>query len=213
MNVRTIFVLSFFLVFANFAHAQMPIFIMPKEYDMEMIFQNENGEKERNHVYCSFGNIRTEMKIEGESVVTVVRRDKNLLYQINMTQKEYSEMELPPDFQSLEDVRKDASWRFVGVKKGLDGQEIEKYEGMADAAGERVSMVYWIDRATKLPLRRTINGETVDFYNIRAGAQDPKFFEIPPKFKKVLPAQNSFLPPRNSKSTIQIPANQSQEAR
>lgn len=164
------------------ANTELP-FVTPDEYSADIVILSADGTKYLTQkIYVSDGKTRKESSgPNGKSIVTIVRRDMNAIYQLKSSERTYKAYAISKDKPFEEDLRDRAEWTLAGTKE-FNGRIIERWTGVAKHGKEIHNFIYWIDRGTRFPIRRSFNGQIVNIMNIHPGSQNPLLFEVPKSF-------------------------------
>jgi hypothetical protein len=140
-------------------------------------------------IYVKDDKLRQEFLDENGHTVTIVRRDKRLVWVVLPWERTYVELplglNLPGQFLQ---IPKDAvSQRRVGTEQ-LEGYEVERVEvTLRGGTTGILRQTYWVAKKLGLPIK-TVCAErrfSVEYTQIREGRQEDRLFEVPPGFKKV----------------------------
>jgi outer membrane lipoprotein-sorting protein len=180
------------------AEVQAPPFEWPKQYSAELVVtsQANTAVKTNTKIFVDGPKTRTEMEVNGMKSIAIMLTDKKVMYSIMPTQKMYFEMPLT-DSGTPAQVDETAKWEPLGSET-LNGQECLKYKVTSTVKDHTTTMIYWIAKADKLPVRMaTEDGQMVtDWTNFKKGAQNAALFELPTDYKKMsMPGMAAPPPP------------------
>jgi outer membrane lipoprotein-sorting protein len=198
MNRILVSTLSLLLTVYAVAQAESPAPPMewPKQYsaDLEMTSQANAGVKTTTKIFVDGSLTRTEMNVNGMQNVTIMLSDKKVMYTLMPAQKMYMEMQMS-DTLAPAPVDDTTRWEALGSEM-INGKDCLKYRATATAGGHATSMIYWVSKADKLPVRMaTEDGQmTTDWSNFTKGAQDPALFNVPTDFKKMSMPSSMTMP-------------------
>ncbi|OPY65787.1 MAG: hypothetical protein A4E57_03037 [Syntrophorhabdaceae bacterium PtaU1.Bin034] len=127
----------------------------------------------------------------GTPFYSVVRGDKNVLWQINAYEKTYTEAKLTPAMMPRieEKVYGEVSRKQVGTET-IDGHPTKKYE-VAVKEGKKTETYYqWFATDVNFPVKMTtVNGGwSVEYKNIKKGGVADNVFDLPAGAEKDLTA-------------------------
>jgi hypothetical protein len=173
------------------AKAQTPV-SWPSEYTAEIVTTGKDIPGAIVTKYAMDGDkVRSEMNMEGQNMISIIRPDKKVIYMIMPAQKMYMETPLQdtpkspgiPDFkEQAEKFKKGEGLETVG-KETINGVACTKYKS---GTGETVSFI-WISESTGHPVRvAAANGSyQADWKNLKVGKPDASLFEPPAGYQKM----------------------------
>lgn len=125
----------------------------------------------------------------GEGMVTIIRRDKKVMWQL-MPGNMYMEMSLDrPDSRDLHSM--DVQQTAVG-EETVNGIKTTKYKTIATAKdGKKFGGFFWVTKDGIMVKADLLYKEgdrkdrvAIELKNLKIGKQDPKLFEVPPGYTK-----------------------------
>lgn len=141
-------------------------------------------------MYVSQDKSRTEV----EGTATIARMDKKVTWILMSAQRMY--MEQPLDMRSVAGMNEKIDGEISRTAEGhetVSGVATTKYRVVYKAQGRQDEVFQWIDETRSIPVKTAaVDGSwSSEFKNIKAGPQDPSFFEIPAGYKKfAMPTMN-----------------------
>jgi hypothetical protein len=170
-------------------HAQevAPPFAMDKQYSTDLTITMKDGTAIPSKTYVDGDKLRNEMELNGTAVAIIVRKDKQKIYQVMMSQKMIMEMPYNPGTikgppgTSLEPEGK---FELVGPET-VDGVACTKYKVTSDKTKQM--FYFWLDVARKIPVQMSLadGSLTVRWKNYKVGPQDAALFEPPAGYKVI----------------------------
>ena len=159
-------------------------FTMGTQYSADVTIITKSGLKIEAHTYLDGDKLRSETKLNGTSVATVVRKDTKKLYHIVTSQNIVMESNFDPAKATGNNAvvyGPTGKFKLLGAE-GVDGVPAAKYE--VTASDGKVSY-FWMELATKAPLQMASKdgAMTVQWKNYKPGPQDPKLFEPPASYQ------------------------------
>ncbi len=140
-------------------------------------------------IYVQGEKTRTETQQNPQQTVSILRRDKGVLWVLWPQMKAYTETQSPVprtsegkeerQFLGTEQVNGYQTQKFKVTGKDLQGQPIVSYQWVAKELGGLV-------------VRRQLDGALIELRNVVIAPQPPDLFEIPEGFNKI-----SLKPQRN----------------
>lgn len=148
----------------------------------------EAGRTMPGKIYVKGDKLRQEFLDEQGHTVTIVRRDRRLIWVLLPWERTYVELplglNLPGQFLQ---IPKDAvSQRRMGTEE-LSGYEVDRIDVTIRGGDGVMRQTYWVAKKLGLPIK-TVCPErqfSVEYTDIREGRQEDRLFEIPPGFRKV----------------------------
>ncbi len=126
------------------------------------------------------------MEMAGSIVIT--RMDLNLSWVIMEAERMYMEQRVDPEMvvKTAGDPSAEVERILLGPDP-VDGKPAEKFKVTYAVSGARESVYQWNSSAAPVPVKMAaLDGSwSVTYQNIRAGAQDPKLFEVPAGYQKL----------------------------
>jgi len=135
-------------------------------------------------IFASGSKVRMEMP----GSVSINRMDKNAVWVLMPGQKMYMELASSPQkiATGTDKMPGEISRQLVG-NEFIDGNMTDKYEVVYKGSVNNQTVFMWIDKGLNFPVRmKAEDGSwTLDYKNIKKGAQDPALFEIPAGYQKL----------------------------
>jgi hypothetical protein len=141
-----------------------------------------SGASHKTKLFMDGEKMRMEINAQGMDMISIVRKDKKLVYTLMPAQKMY--MEIPFNQESVKEVWKDPEAKFVAVgTENIKNQACTKYKLTLKAD----EYFLWVNPTTKLPVRQSsADGKTViDWDSFKPGPQAADLFELPADYKKM----------------------------
>ena len=155
------------------------------EFSADMV-SSAHGQTTTSKVFARDQKFRMEPK--GQSTYSIVRGDKQVVWMVMPDQKSYMEMKTNPNQQlKVEDkVRGEVSRKLIGAEP-VDGHPTQKYEVTYAERGKTDKLYQWMATDIKFPVRMAaVDGSwTMEYKNIKLGAQPPSLFELPSGYNKM----------------------------
>lgn len=136
------------------------------------------GEKERREASTPMG-----------AYVTILRRDKKVMWKLMPGQKSY--MEMPLDQKAMTKApnvpEEGVTKKLLGTET-LNGYEAEKYEiTNVKGNGRERKIIMWISKKSEIPLRieSADKSFSIDYKDIKEGGVDDALFEVPAGYQKM----------------------------
>jgi hypothetical protein len=174
--------------------------VNPKSYSAESVLRSGKMEMV-NRVFVG-GRDRWRVEISGQPQVTIVRLDRKLMYTLLPAGKSYyelpmSEGEASPAFKAATPQGK-VSRKVLG-REQVAGRPTTKYEVSVSVPGRPARINYeWLSEELGVPIKMMAADKSwsMEYRNLKLGPQDPKLFEVPAGYKKlVLPAAGALKAP------------------
>lgn len=130
---------------------------------------------------------KSRMEPQGQPTYTIVRNDKKLMWMVMTDQKAYMEMTADPKQAPQGDkVTGEVSRKLIG-KETIDGRSTEKYEVTFKDGNKTEKMYQWMATDIKFPVKMAAADGTwtMEYKNIKTGAQADSLFEVPSGYKKM----------------------------
>lgn len=130
---------------------------------------------------------KSRMEPQGQPTYTIVRNDKKLMWMVMTDQKAYMEMTaIPKQAPQGDKVTGEVSRKLIG-KETIDGRSTEKYEVTFKDGSKTEKMYQWMATDIKFPVKMAaVDGTwTMEYKNIKTGAQADSLFEVPSGYKKM----------------------------
>jgi len=160
------------------------------EFSAQMLFK-DGGAATRGRIFIKGDKMRHEFLDAEGHTVTIVRRDKRLLWVLLPQERTYTEIplrlstRLPGQFLH---IPPEALSRRKTGQETVAGFETEKYEVLLPG-GERgtLKQFYWVSPKLGVPLKMTCPEKqiAVEYLHIREESLPDRLFEIPPGFRKM----------------------------
>jgi len=144
-----------------------------------------NNQKHTSKIYMQGAKMR--MESPQQPGYSIVRPDRNVMWMVMPEQKSYMEMPLDPSRQpkTSEKVQGEVSRKLLGSET-IDGHHAQKYEVTYKDRESSQKMYQWMATDINFPVKMAaIDGSwTVEYRNIKMGAQPDSLFEVPAGFQK-----------------------------
>lgn len=140
-------------------------------------------------IFVKGEKMRQEFLDEEGHTVTIVRRDKRLIWVVLPKEKTYLEMPLKTRLpgQFLEIPPEASSKRKLGVET-VNGYSTEKYQTIVPGGrGGPVVQNFWVCGKLGLPLKMECKERNfgVEYKDIKEGQVPDRLFEVPPGYRKL----------------------------
>lgn len=154
------------------------------EFAAQMLIQ-EKGHLMPGKIYVKDQKLRQEFLDEKGHTVTIVRRDKRLIWVVLPWENTYVELPLGPHLpgQFLQ-IPPEATHRRLLGREEWEGYQVERLEVTLPGG---VRQTYWVAPKLGLPVKASFPARqlTLEYRNIRERQLEDRLFEIPPGFRKV----------------------------
>ena len=164
-----------------------PPFAMDKQYSADLMIMTKEGMAIKAKTYLDGDKMRSEMDMNGMEMATIVRKDKQKIYQVMVSQKMIMEMDYDPDkFSGRTAAAFGPEGRFEVVgPETMDGVACTKYKVTSDKSKQ--VFYFWLDMARKVPVQMAAadGSFTVKWKNYKAGPQDAALFEPPAGYQVI----------------------------
>jgi outer membrane lipoprotein-sorting protein len=158
-----------------------PPFAMEKQYSAEMTITTKAGMTLQLKSYVDGDKMRSEMTMNGMDMATIVRKDKQKIYQVMVSQKMVMELPYDPDkFKGSTAASFGPEGKFELVGPDIvDGVACMKYKVTSDK--NKQIFYFWLDAARKAPVEMAAEDGsfTAKWKNFKTGPQDASLFELP----------------------------------
>lgn len=185
MQNKTLLVLLsvLFLPFISLAQSKVP-FEMPKDFSVDVVM-NAAAANITTHMVVKGNLARSEANMMGKTMVSIIRKDKGVIWVLMPEQSMYMEQPLPKNMPTPSEIP-NGTWE-KQTDENLAGQDCEKWTCTFDVNGKSALATYWINKSSKLPVQMemTINGAKIVGKNFKAETSDASLFEIPADYKKM----------------------------
>jgi hypothetical protein len=157
-------------------------FTMPKAYTATMVTTSA-GQTMSIKYYTDGTKMRSDSNAGGQSVESIIRPDKKLMYTVMVNSKMYMQRPLPATQQTPTATGPDAKFAKVGTET-VDGHPCDKYSVTLNG---KVSSYYSVDQKTNYLMKvASTDGKTVTIYkDFKVGTPPASTFEPPSGFKKM----------------------------
>ncbi len=158
-----------------------------QEFSADVI-SNFKGQTFNSKMYFEKDKWRTESENKGMKAISIVRKDKNLLWNLMPDQKMYMEMAIPE--QQLRGMSKavadEISRKKVGTEQ-INGMPCDKFEisHKNKATGQTEVLYQWLNR-DGIPVKTAARDGSwsTELKNIKMGRQPDSLFEVPAGYTK-----------------------------
>jgi hypothetical protein len=138
-------------------------------------------------IYCRKDKYRIDMKTP-EEMITVIRMDKRVIWNIMPREKMYMEMPFSPESKPMvgEKVEGEIERKHVGSET-IDGHPTKKYLVTYRSGNMREQIYQWLATDINFPVKVSAKDSSwvQEFKNIKMGSQPDSLFEIPVGYKKM----------------------------
>lgn len=177
---RTLLTIALLWIFTLTAAVAAPA----SQYSATIVATN-GGQSKTSKQYMDHGKMRTEMNQGGQTVISIVRPDKKVIWNLLVAQKMYMEIPISgPARTGAAALPPDATYAKVGSET-VEGKPTDKYR--IDVKGKPVGFV-WLAGQNIAKYQTADGATTVIFRDFKAGPQPAALFELPAGYRK-LPAQ------------------------
>ncbi len=154
------------------------------EYSADTIF-TANGQKTYGKMYAKVDRFRMEI-IKPQSMITITRMDKKIVWSIIPSEKMYIEMSFDPKTAPKTKISGEIDRKLVGSEK-IDGHPTKKYLITYKEGGWTEKIYQWWATDINFPIKSAdLNNKWVQEYkNVKIGHQPNKLFEIPAGYSKM----------------------------
>lgn len=154
------------------------------EYSADTIF-TANGQKIYGKMYVKADRFRMEIT-KPQSMITITRMDKNIVWSIIPSEKMYIEMPFDPKTAPKTKISGEIDRKLVGSEK-IDGHPTKKYLITYKEGGRTEKIYQWWATDINFPVKSAdLNNRWVQEYkNVKMGPQPNKLFEIPAGYSKM----------------------------
>lgn len=154
---------------------------MDTQYSADLVFTTKDGTTVRAKTFLSGDKLRSEMTMGGMNMATIVRKDKQKIYQVMESQKMVMEMDYDPNKlagNAAASFGPQGKFEVVGPDT-VGGVACVKYKVTSDKGGQ--VFYFWADAAHKVPVQMAAEDGsfTVQWKNYKTGPQDAALFEVP----------------------------------
>lgn len=179
--VKKRFLLTFIMLLA------MSATLTAAEFSAQMVLKDRDRVMP-GRIFVKDGKMRQEFLDEKGHTVTIVRRDKKVVWVLLPFDRTYLEMplglELPGQFLQ---IPPGTAKRRVCTEE-VNGYKVERFDvTIMGVKGGPQRQTFWISEKLGLPIK-TVCAErqfAVEYKNIREGKQEDRLFEVPPEYKKI----------------------------
>ncbi|MEM9444845.1 MAG: DUF4412 domain-containing protein [Verrucomicrobiota bacterium] len=179
------------LVLALFSFSELPCCAVGPPIDLSNGYTAETttttqGMEVKSKIYFASNKMRTESNIMGQSIITIVRQDKKVIWNLMEQMKTYMEMPLtemtsqPLAYQPASD----AKWENLG-EESIDNQAAVKWSVTFDVDGKKQLAYYWLRQEDDVLIRSEVQGVVTTWKNVKLGQPDAKLFELPTGYTKI----------------------------
>ncbi len=162
----------------------------PKAYQFsaDMVTQT-SGQTVTGKMFVNTDKMRMEMSTMGSSMVTIVRRDKNVSWVLMPANKMYMEVSLQQQNQKVNpfDAKADYKYTLVGADT-VDGHPCKKYKFETSVDGKIQKGFHWLATDLKdFPIKWSDEAGTMvtELKNVKLGPSANTLFELPSDYKKM----------------------------
>ena len=177
---------------SSVAQDTAPPFAMAKQYSADQTITTKDGTVIQTKSFVDGDKMRSEITMNGMNMETIVRKDKQKIYQVMDAQKMVMEMDYDPDKfmkgRTAAAFGPTGKFELVGPDT-VDGVVCMKYKITSDK--NKQVFFFWLDAANKAPVEMAdADGSfTVKWKNYKVGPQAAALFEVPDGYQ-VMPMPN-----------------------
>ena len=137
------------------------------------------------------------VRIEAAGAMTITRIDMKVAWLIMPKQGMY--MEQPFDPEKVAGTAEKMPGELERVSLGadmVDGKPAMKYRITYTTRDDRATVIQWVDVASDIPIKTEAEDGSwsMEYKNLKVGAQDPSLFEIPAGYQKfTMPDMNEMM--------------------
>jgi outer membrane lipoprotein-sorting protein len=167
------------------AEEAAPPFTMEKHYSADLTITTKEGMAIQSKTYVDGDKMRSDATMNGMEMAIIVRKDKQKMYRVMVSQKMVMETDYDPDQlkgRAAATFGPEGKFDLVGPDT-VDGVACTKYKVTSDKSNQ--VFYFWLDAVRKAPVQMaaTDGSFTVKWKNYQAGPQDPALFEPPADYK------------------------------
>jgi hypothetical protein len=187
------------LLALGWSHAAMPPGLeWPDQFSADQVMTTPRGSKAEK-IFVDGGKSRSEARNNEGGLITIgiVRYDQNKVYGVDPSRKRCTEMAINSPTISTKAAMTESHWELMGSEV-VNGVKSDKYKVTNEMPGRASSALVWFSQVTKVPVRMFLleGNFTCDWSNLKKGPQDPKLFEPPEDYKKlILPSSKPVAQP------------------
>lgn len=175
----------FFLIILSLA---LPAVLAAAEFSAQMVLKDK-GRLMPGRIFVQDGKMRQEFLDEDGHTITIVRRDKKVVWVIMPFEKKYVEMPLVTKLpgQFLQIPPEAISQRRVCTEE-MNGYQVDRVEVNCRGGSRGVlRQTFWVSPKLGMPIKTVCPARqfSVEYKKIREGKQRDRLFEIPPGCRKV----------------------------
>ncbi len=153
-----------------------------QEFSADMVSTTKDGTF-TGKIFVSKDKVRMEVP---ESI-TITRMDKRVAWMLMPGEKMYLEQPFDPRnaVATSENVSGEIERKFIGQEM-LDTKMTNKYRVVYETEGIKETIFQWIDTASEIPVKTAAadGSWTMEYKNLKIGAQPDSLFEIPAGYQK-----------------------------
>lgn len=162
--------------------------VQAAEYSAVMVTKT-HGREIQGKVYVKGDKERREFSSPMGAHVTILRRDKKVMWNLMPGQKSYMELPISQEAmgKALNVPEEGVTKKLLGTET-LNGSETEKYERTTvKADGRERKTIVWISKKLGVPIRveSADKSFTIDYKDIKEGGVDDALFEVPAGYQKM----------------------------
>ena len=152
------------------------------DFSADVVMKNKQMVAQKGKMYVS----GEKMRMDAAGMAIITRMDRKVAWILMPVQKMY--MEQPVDTKMLvTDKYPDEIERKLLGEETIDGRQAEKYLITVKKNGGTEKFHQWICKSTGIPLKMAAVDDSwsMEFRNLKTGAQDASLFEIPSGYSKM----------------------------
>jgi hypothetical protein len=163
-----------------------------KPYFAESVMKAAGGPEMVSRMWAG-GPDRWRVEVVGQPTAAIVRLDRKKMYTLLPQAKSYyettmSEEEAKTTLQGQQPPPGKVTRKALG-KETVAGRPADKYEVTVTPRGGKAQVYYeWLSTELGMPIKMAAADKSwsMEYRNIKLGPQDPKLFEVPAGFKKMV---------------------------
>jgi hypothetical protein len=186
--------LAFGVVFATVFSAQAQQATV--EFSADTVESGQQGESRNGRLYVGANQVRTEMDLDGQTMIQIIDLKGQEALMINPQQRSYMRRKAGQGEMTSSGPQDDASpcagmqnitCKQLG-KEVVNGRPTQKWEFIASVQGQSSAMLFWLDEQRRIPIRQmmpdgssmemqmvgkeTVNGRSTEKWELTAKGPD-----------------------------------------
>lgn len=169
-------IISVFILFSTKA-------ALAQEFSADVVTTTKEGTF-NGKIFVTKDKVRTELP----EAITITRMDKKVAWMLMPSEKTYMEQPLDPnDVVAVSEKFPGEIERTLLGQELIDGRTTNKYRIVYETEGIRETIFQWIEGSSNIPVKvEPADGSwTVEYKNLKIGAQPESLFEIPTGYTKI----------------------------